>query len=503
MTGANVCFSVRTQPDEQQSHREAPADELTVATHEVEEQKLVVDEPSHSPQPTTATSDGVLEYWPLVAAIAALVILILLQLLFATPLRLKSASRARSASVHTCESEECRRYAELFSGTTNESAPACVNFYAHVCGRWDASQSGKVKTCLDVIKVPNVPEVRDVLERGNITWPRRNERPDFLGALFYMARRVFVPVAFDVTILNVDQSLSPPSKARTLFFGPPMRFLGHARALARLQQSGKLLDHLHFTYEALAYTVDETRLKELAGHFQFLGDFLERYDRVPRTVTRSGNVSFFFQYTPSVPETRWDSLTKRYLNVSLIGNEDTLKGGVAIQSTDLFSAVFELHAKQGEYVTYDIVGGLCVQALVDYVSSDLLTSLLGGSRELATESIYERCFSDAYRFYGVVINAYFHQPLSHEVVDFSRVATLVQEAYASGLQDNDTTLRTVALGAVTSGFSAPSSGHRNFDLALTGLSMLDTKSFAESYGDYPREVRSRSARLDAACGLRL
>ncbi|KAL1478406.1 hypothetical protein MTO96_035037, partial [Rhipicephalus appendiculatus] len=511
-------------------HQAAPAEEPNVSTRADDEQRLVVHEPSHSPQPTTATGDGLLEYWPLIAAIAVFVIVILLLLLFAAPLRPKTAPRARSAAVRACESEECRHYAQLFSGSMNASAPACVNFYAHVCGRWDASQSGKDKvsvladswrrlsrragwrlsmatvlkghpepvhrashflhTCLDVIKAPKVPEIREVLERGNITWPRRNERPDFLGALFYMARRVFVPVAFDVAVLKVDQRSPSPSKARTLFFGPPMRFLGHARALARLQQSGKLLDHLRLTYEVLAYTVNETRLKELEGHFQFLGDFLRRYERASSTVTRSGNASFFLQYTPSVPKARWDTLTKRYLNVSLIGDEDTLKGGVAIQSTGVFSAVFELHAKQGEHVTDDIVEGLCVQALVDYVSSDLLRSLLGGSRELATESIYERCFSDAYRFYGVAINAYFHQPLSHVVADLSRVATLVQEIFTSGLRDNDTTLRAVAPGLATRGSSGPSSRRGNFDLALTGLSMLDTKSFTESYGDYPPQASS-------------
>ncbi|KAL1479882.1 hypothetical protein MTO96_051513 [Rhipicephalus appendiculatus] len=399
-------------------HQAGPAEEPNVATRADDEQRLVLHEPSHSPSPTTATSDGLLEYWPLIAAIAVFVIVILLLLLFAAPLRPKTAPQARSAAVRACESEECRHYAQLFSGSMNASAPACVNFYAHVCGRWDASQSGKDKTCLDVIKAPKVPEIREVLERGNITWPRRNERPDFLGALFYMARRVFVPVAFDVAILKADQRSPSPTKARTLFFGPPMRFLGPCEGAGEASTDGK------------ASRPPAPHLRGACRHCQ------------------------------------------------------------RNKSTDVFSAVFELHAKQGEHVTDDIVGGLCVQALVDYASSDLLTSLLGGSRELATESIHDRCFSDAYRFYGVAINAYFHQPLSHVVADLSRVATLVQEVFTSGLRDNDTTLRAVASGVATRGSLLPSSRRGNFGLALTGLSMLDTKSFSESYGDYPPQASS-------------
>ncbi|XP_049513956.1 uncharacterized protein LOC125941073 [Dermacentor silvarum] len=342
-----------------------------------------------------------------------------------------------------------------------------------------------IHTCLDIIKVPRAPEIKEVLERGNITWPKSNERPDFLGALFYMARRVFIPVAFDVAILETDAKAT--STSRTLFFGLPSRFLGQARALVRLRRSGRLFDHLRLTYETLDLAVNETRLKEIANHFGYLGDFFTRYEGASDYVTRSANASFFLQYTPSVSKARWDTLTKRYLNASLVHDQDNLRGGVAIQGADVFSAVFEVHAKHGEHVTDDIVGGLCVQALVGYTSSNLLTSLLGGSRELATESVYDRCFSDAYRFYGAAIEAYFHPPLSREVVDLRRVATLVHEAFS------DTLRRRFAMpGVVASGSASKnsSSAHRNFDLALSSLYGLNTKTFADSYDRYPPETDS-------------
>ncbi|KAH7973382.1 hypothetical protein HPB49_000511 [Dermacentor silvarum] len=473
-----------------------------------------------------STTTGLLEYWPLAVTIVVLVVVILVQLLIAAPIRLQRAPRAHRGG-KVCESEPCRHYAQLIAGTTNLSASACDNFYAHVCGRWDASHSRKgdssvlaeawrrlarraasrlsmvpdtrgkpepvhrashfIHTCLDIIKVPRAPEIKEVLERGNITWPKSNERPDFLGALFYMARRVFIPVAFDVATLEIGEKATSTSRTQTLFFGLPSRFLGHARALARLRRSGRLLDHLHLTYEALDLAVNETRLKEIASHFGYLGDFFTRYEAASNYVTRSANASFFLQYTPSVSKARWDTWTKRYLNVSLIDDLDKLRGGVAIQGADVFSAVFEVHAKHGEHVTDDVVGGLCVQALVDYTSSELLTSLLGGSRELATKSVYERCFSDSYRFYGAAIDAFLHPPLSREVVDLRRVATIVHKTFSNTLRRRFAMPGAIAPASATKNSS---SAHRNFDLALSSLYGLNTKAFADSYDRYPPETDS-------------
>ncbi|KAL1479881.1 hypothetical protein MTO96_051512 [Rhipicephalus appendiculatus] len=96
------------------------------------------------------------------------------------------------------------------------------------------------------------------------------------------------------------------------------------------------------------------------------------------------------------------------------------------------------------------------------MSSDLLTSLLGGSRMLAIDTAFKRCFSDAYRFYDVAINAYFHQPLSREVADITRVVTLVNQTFFSGLR----------------GGNAP------------GLSELNPKVFVESYDHFPQGTAS-------------
>ncbi|XP_065302280.2 uncharacterized protein [Dermacentor albipictus] len=290
--------------------------------------------------------------------------------------------------------------------------------------------------------------------------------------------------------METDQLVTSISRLPTLFFGLPSRFLGHARALARLRQSGRLLDHLHLTYETLDLAVNETRLKELASHFGYLDVFFERYQKACDYIARNANVSFFLQYTPSVSKDRWDALTKRYFNISLLDDQDNRRGGVAIRSIDVFSALFEVHAKHGEHVTNDIVRGLCVQALVDYMSADLLASLLGGSQELATESIYDRCFSDAYRFYGTAIDAYFHQPLSGQVADIRQVATLIHDAFSGTLRRGDVTLGAIPPDAATNDSSALPGRHKNFELALSSLNGLKMSTSAGSYDRYPRETDS-------------
>ncbi|KAH8031385.1 hypothetical protein HPB51_016569 [Rhipicephalus microplus] len=179
-----------------------------------------------------ATKTGILQYWSLAVATIVLGVVIVLLVLFGNPGPLRPHGHSAGEG---CLTEQCRHYAKLLADAANLSVPVCDNFYAHVCGGWNAIQSGMGKrsvledfwlqlakkeatrlgminapdhpepihmasrfiyTCLDVVKVPMVADVREVLERGNITWPKRNERPDFLGTLFYMARRVYIPVAF-------------------------------------------------------------------------------------------------------------------------------------------------------------------------------------------------------------------------------------------------------------------------------------------------------------------
>ncbi|KAL3222617.1 hypothetical protein MRX96_028396 [Rhipicephalus microplus] len=89
------------------------------------------------------------------------------------------------------------------------------------------------------------------------------------------------------------------------------------------------------------------------------------------------------------------------------------------------------------------------------MSSDLLTSLLGGSRELATDSAFKRCFSDVYRFYDVAINAYFHQPLSLEVADIGRAVTLVNQTFFSRVSGGNAAPSTIAWGGLSENSSVP------------------------------------------------
>ncbi|KAK8757284.1 hypothetical protein V5799_000016 [Amblyomma americanum] len=277
----------------------------------------------------------------------------------------------------------------------------------------------------------------------------------------------------------------PPSKHLALHFGRSRRFQEHVKALASLRQSGGLLSHLRLTYKALAIHVNESRLMELASQYDYLDEFFQDYQRAAHHATTSDNASFFLQYTPSVPKARWDGMLRRYLGVSLSqdGDGDKLRGGVVIQDALLFATLFEVHAKHGEFFTDDFVGGLCVQTLAEYGSFDILASLFG-SQAIATQRVYDSCFSNSYTFYGHAIDAYFHQPMSHEVVDLRHTATVVHETFAGQRR------RRRMLGGTNLAVNNTSSRHRNFDLALSGLDKLNMMTFVGHYERYPNMTDS-------------
>ncbi|KAL3210378.1 hypothetical protein MRX96_037186 [Rhipicephalus microplus] len=49
-------------------------------------------------------------------------------------------------------------------------------------------------TCMKVANQSNIPNVKQALARGKITWPEKNPQPDFLRALLFMSRTLAMPV---------------------------------------------------------------------------------------------------------------------------------------------------------------------------------------------------------------------------------------------------------------------------------------------------------------------
>ncbi|KAL1424302.1 hypothetical protein MTO96_003584 [Rhipicephalus appendiculatus] len=131
----------------------------------------------------------------------------------------------------SCSTKFCKRYASLLDGAVNYQVEPCQNFYEHVCGLWDNTHADKtlmevawrkfihravtklndqkvaagntdieskarlyLKTCMKVVNQSNIPNIKQVLAKGQITWPEKNPNPDFLRALFFMSRTVDMPV---------------------------------------------------------------------------------------------------------------------------------------------------------------------------------------------------------------------------------------------------------------------------------------------------------------------
>ncbi|XP_049513957.1 uncharacterized protein LOC125941074 [Dermacentor silvarum] len=212
-----------------------------------DEERLVVPERRDSPQPTATTTSGLLEYWPLAATIVVLVVVILVQLLIAAPIRLQRAPRAHRGD-KVCESEPCRHYAKLIAGTTNLSASACDNFYAHVCGR---ARNCKYRVQQETEGKPatlyNIRQQRHnrLHERDN-RWSSSSEEFPQLGT--------------SATSSSSNSAGSSPRRSR--FKSILALPLGQARELRR---RGKWLERLEW-YEQLGLLVSGSRSHTSALH---------------------------------------------------------------------------------------------------------------------------------------------------------------------------------------------------------------------------------------------
>ncbi|KAL3200838.1 hypothetical protein MRX96_013106 [Rhipicephalus microplus] len=255
--------------------------------------------------------------------------------------------RRRPSALHgeSCSSESCQRYTELLRDAVDSNSAPCDNYYKHVCRVWTESHDGPVQSitlghfidnaiegikslpsihdvvtrkgtvffasCLSVANVSNVPNVKKLLADGDITWPKRNDQPDFLNALFYMSRILFMPVFFNFKV-------SPNGKVLKVSHSEDF-----SEIFLLLHQHMKTLHlkkYLTVTYEAFD-TLDETRLGEIIARFDQLIPVIENI-----TGWEDANVynaATFLGITPSVPRDRWDTSLLRFTSFDIISTFHT------------------------------------------------------------------------------------------------------------------------------------------------------------------------------------
>ncbi|KAH6936728.1 hypothetical protein HPB50_021015 [Hyalomma asiaticum] len=237
----------------------------------------------------------------------------------------------------TCTTDFCKKYSALLESSVDDSVEACQDFYQYVCGLWDkthtsdksvmeqawndyidfvmsklsdaklrpgnADVEGKarlyLKACLKVINESNVPNVKRMLAEGGVVWPEKNPKPDFLKALLFMSRYVFMPV-----LLHLSYDTGSDGRLGPLHWLVRKDYWETARILRTLGKTKHIRDHLRMSYEEFSKPVNDTRLDEIMDHVSVYLSFEANFADVNLTSVTFNDSTKFLEYAPSVPKQR-------------------------------------------------------------------------------------------------------------------------------------------------------------------------------------------------------
>ncbi|XP_077520083.1 uncharacterized protein LOC144129896 [Amblyomma americanum] len=155
-----------------------------------------------------------------------------------------------------------------------------------------------LKSCLNVIKVDNVDNVKRVLAKGGILWPEKNPKPDFLNAILFMSSNVFAPVLLELTIEDNY------GRGAYLQWRPTSTYNIRSEELRRLFETRHIRQHLAVSYKAFAGTYNETRLDQLMTNLNGFEEFLKRWKDVVDDLRVFNDSTDILRYTPSVSRKR-------------------------------------------------------------------------------------------------------------------------------------------------------------------------------------------------------
>ncbi|XP_075729698.1 uncharacterized protein LOC142771735 isoform X1 [Rhipicephalus microplus] len=406
-----------------------------------------------------------------------------------------------ASTLHQCVGETCHRYEELLSNAMDPEAHPCDDFYAHVCGTWIKTARKPVyevnwerflveiakrtadlnplvganqrpvdkavtyiKACLSPLERDNMPEVRAALAAARVVWPQDASKTDFLYSMFYMSCRVFQPVflTIDVTIMEGP---------RTLLLSIGNQFLSTYYKISEHVAHNHIKEHFRVSYESLAPT-NETRMNHLFNHFITMMRFMDNHMPVTDSGNSSGDPATFLEWTPSVPESRWDTQTRRFLNSPLRNLT-----GWFVDRVGGFRAIFELHQAFGEEKMADFLGFFAVQTLVGFTNIHLLESFYKAS-DIAIEEQRKACITTAYQTFAYAIDSFLQEGMKGAQQDVGTLVNWTMEAFGRLLESWDD------LSALV-GHLEPAPQRSNLNQAFSILNSSSRMSVDNIYAAFP------------------
>ncbi|KAH7976099.1 hypothetical protein HPB52_008640 [Rhipicephalus sanguineus] len=213
---------------------------------------------------------------------------------------------------------------------------------------------------------------------------------------------------------------------------PVYEFLSTYYKIYRHVDTNHAKQHFRVSYESLA-PMNETRLNHLFNDFIAMMRFMGNHLPMTDSGKSSGNPANFLAWTPSVPESRWDAQTRRFLNSPLRNLT-----GCFVDNVGGFKATFELHRAFDEEKMANFVGFFAVQTLVGFTNIHLLESFYGAS-DVATEEQRKACVMTAYQTFAYAIDSFLQKGTEGAQQDLNTLVNWTTAAFGRLLKSADNT----------------------------------------------------------------
>ncbi|XP_075730564.1 uncharacterized protein LOC142772254 [Rhipicephalus microplus] len=375
-----------------------------------------------------------------------------------------------ASTLHQCVGETCHRYEELLSNAMDPEAHPCDDFYAHVCGTW-------IKTARKPVYEVNWEWfLVEIAKRTADLNPLvgANQRPvdkavTYIKACLSPLERDNMPepvfLTIDVTIMEGP---------RTLLLSIGKQFLSTYYKISEHVTHNHIKEHFRVSYESLAPT-NETRMNHLFNHFITMMRFMDNHMPVTDSGNSSGDPATFLEWTPSVPESRWDTQTRRFLNSPLRNLT-----GWFVDRVGGFRAIFELHQAFGEKKMADFVGFFAVQTLVGFTNIHLLESFYKAS-DIAIEEQRKACITTAYQTFAYAIDSFLQEGMKGAQQDVGTLVNWTMAAFGRLLESRDDS-------SVLVGHLEPAPQRSNLNQAFSILNSSSRMSVDNIYAAFPEMV---------------
>ncbi|KAL3192495.1 hypothetical protein MRX96_058916 [Rhipicephalus microplus] len=352
-------------------------------------------------------------------------------------------------------------YGILFRDAVDREAQPCDNFYRFACGSWkrnhphttsraenlryfvtaavarmrevkpeqaDGEPIGKaalyLKACLAATESGASNDVKMVLAQAGLTWPDRSASSDFVSALFFMARRLALPVFFGVDLLHFEGSVR-----HILTFPLDTAFQSILRTLQEHIRSGNVVAYLRLAYDNMVEHIsDDARFSEILASLEDMKEVFEDYLKASEKEDAFGSVTSLLRIAPMVSMEKWNSSLQRYFGESI-----TEVDYVVVFDRTSITKILGLLKTKGEDRAKDILGCLAVHAAIYYTKTEIRESFFGSTEEARAQQ-ERHCFGDVHGLFKHVVDGFLFNVTQEALAHVSELAHTIREEFMNMLR---------------------------------------------------------------------